>query len=166
MLFEEEQTEIVFTVNRSSTRWIKSFSVRNKLSYRRIQQLEAVRLSSITKDHISQHISHVQTSMNRYNITPADRIFNMDQSGSSLEKMVGRSLRKVFVNINEKKQSIALQKTIAVKGKLHRVTFMPVVSADGSAYNPIIAYSRKLPHYHMVNGKFETFHDLLPEFNL
>lgn len=163
MLSEEEQDTIHFTGNRPSTTWVKKFSNRNKLSYRRVQQVEAVRVQAVSRSNVSEHIARVQAAINRYSIRSASQIINMDQSGMSFEKIVGRSLRKGFCDAATRKCSLAVQKTLQTKGNLNRVTVMPVVSASGTAYKPVIVYPGKLPHFRTVNGKHETLYDSLPD---
>lgn len=99
--------------------------------------------------------------MDRYNVNEAERIINLDQSGMSFNIKLGRSLRRGFVNGNEKKKELTLQKTLETKGNLDRVTIMPVVSASGFAFKPCVIYPGKLPHYRKVNNTVETLKDVL-----
>lgn len=156
-----EQERIGFKYNMPSVRWVKNFADRNHLAYRKVQQVEAARINAVTEEHICEHIARVQAAIKRYGIRSASQIVNMDQSGMSFKKMVGRSLRKGFVSNNKGNKSSALQKTLSAKGNLDRVTIMPVVSACGKAFKPVVVYPGKLPHYRKVNGRFETLSDVL-----
>lgn len=161
LLSDDEKANIGFKNGYPSSRWIKSFSQRNNLSYKRIQQVESCRLNAVTKHHVAEHIARLNAAFKRYGITSARQVVNMDQSGTSFQKMVGRSLRKGFVNSAHKSKNICLQKTLSAKGKLDRVTIMPVVGADGTAYRPCVIFPGKQPHYRVVNGVHETIHDSL-----
>lgn len=88
----------------------------------------------MTKGNVSEHIDPVQEAINWYKISTASQIVNMDQSGMSFCKMVGRSLRKGFCSSKEKKDLLGFQKTLTTKGNRDRVTLMPVVDAAGFAY--------------------------------
>lgn len=87
----------------------------------------------------------------------------MGQSGMSLKKMVGRSLRKGFVDGKMRKKNSALKRTLDAKGNMDRVTIMPVVGACGKYYKPVLVYPGNLPSYRKVQGRFETLeHVLMP----
>lgn len=161
LLEEKEQEEIGFDNNKPSNRWVKRFSQRHGLSYRRVQQVEGVRVDAVKHDVVAEHIARMEAVYKRYNIKHARQLVNMDQSGSSFKKMVGRSLRKGMVPSDDSAKALALQKTLATRGSLDRVTVMPVVSADGHAYKPCVVYPGKHAHYRTVNGRKETLHDFL-----
>lgn len=130
-----------------------------------MQQVEDVRVAAVTKENVAEHISRVQAAIKRYNIKSAKQIVNMDQSGISFKKMVGRSLRKGFRD-NSKGNKSTVQNTLSAKGNLDRVTLMPVVAAHGSAFTPCVIYPGKQPHFRKVRGRFETLGDVLMKSHL
>lgn len=163
LLSEEERKDVHFQAGEPSNTWLKSFSARQNLITKRIQQVEAARLEAVTHRNVAAHISRVQAAIDRFNIKSPSQIVNMDQTGMSFSKMVGRSLRRGFYDGAEKKKVLGLQKTLSAKGSLDRVTLMPVVDAAGKAYKPCVVYPGKLPHFRRVAGKLETLHDCLPD---
>lgn len=123
-----EQEKIGFNNNVPSMRWTKSFADRNGLSYRKVQQVEDARVKAVTEGNVVEHIARIQAAFNRYNIKSPSQVVNMDQSCMIFKKMVGKSLRKGFVDSSKSKNNIALQRTWDSKGGLDRVTLMPAVT--------------------------------------
>lgn len=142
-------------------RWTKSFADRNGLSYRKVQQVEDARVKAVTEGNVVEDITRIQAAFNRYNIKSPSQVVNMDQLGMRFKKMVGKSLRKGFVDRSRSKKNIALQRTLDSKGGLDRVTLMPAVSACGKAYTPCVVYPGKQPHYRKIYGRYETLNDVL-----
>lgn len=124
--------------------------------------MEYNRIDAITPETLTENICRVQMVMNRYNIHDAKFIFNMDQSGSSFEKIIGRSLRKGVGLIGQK----LMQRTISTKGNLNRVTIMPVVSAAGKAFTHCLSFPGKTGHYRIVRGQYQTLQDVLMDCKL
>ena len=90
--------------------------------------------------------------MDSYRIHDPRFIFNMDQSGCSFGKIIGRSLRKGVGS----RGSNLVQKNITIKRDLDRVTIMPVVSAEGKAYTPCPKFPSKTAHYRTVRCEYQT----------
>lgn len=157
MLPPSEQQKFSFKNNTPSQKFIKNFLNRNGLGYRHVRQVEGLRLDALSPRNVIGHIARVRAAMKRFNINSPAQVFNMDQSGISLAKIVGRSLRKGVGPQN----TILVQKTVRTKGSLDRVTIMPIVSADGKAYKPVVIFPGQRPHYRKVLGKLETLHSVL-----
>lgn len=103
---------------------------------------------------MTEHIARCQADFNIFNITSPSQIVTMDQFGMSFNIMVGRSLRKGFVNMYDKNKCLALKQTLSAKGNLDRVTHMPVVATDGTAYKPCVVYPGKNVHSRKCNGEY------------
>lgn len=140
---------------------MKLFIRRHKLRTSAVQKKENGREKYVRPEVISEHIARVAALVKRFNITSADHVFNMDQSGSSISKMVGREFRMGIADGSKNNRSVALKKTLYVKGSLDRVTVMTVVSASGVEYKPCVIYPGKQPQFSKVQGKVETPHDIL-----
>ena len=156
MLPLHEQKKAGFHNNRPSLKFCDNFLARHILESRSVRQVEDSRVDAITMEKVTEHIARVQAAMDRYHINDPRFIFNMDQTGSSFEKIIGRSLRK---GVGRKGQHL-IQKTIRTKGDLVRVTVMPVVSAAGKAYTPCVIFPGKTPHYRIVKGQGQTLHNV------
>ena len=136
MLPTSEQCKMNFRENRPSKRYVNYFMHRNGLAYHAVRQIEDKPVEEMTPEIVSEHMARVQAAMDRYNIRDPKFVFNMDQSGASFHKMVGRALRKGVASKGEP----TVQKTIRTKGVLNRVTIMPVVSASGTSYKPVVVF--------------------------
>ena len=158
MLPSKRRNEIHFRNDRPSDQWIKSFSNRHNLSCRNAQCIENKRVEAMSAANVAEHIARVQAACKRYNIKDGSRVFNMDQSGISFAKMCGRSLRKAVTPENIKPVQIAVR----TKGNLERVTIMPVVSASGQTYTPVIVFPGKQAQFRRVRGTLQTVHNFLP----
>ena len=104
-----------------------------------VQFVEDKRLLAITPSTVTEQI--VQAELGRYNIRDARCILNVDQSGSSFARIVGRSPRRGMEKPGQRLQ----QSNVRTKGQLDRVKIMPVVSAAGSTFKPVIVYPGKNP---------------------
>ena len=67
---------------------------RHKLEYRAVLQVEDSRVDATVPAMVMEILAKVQAAIDRYHIHDSRYILNMDQSGSSFEKIIGRSLRK------------------------------------------------------------------------
>ena len=141
---------------------INNILKRHGLRTSSVQVVEDKRLLAITSSNVTEHIARVQAALDRYNIRDARCILNVDQSGSSFARMVGRSLRKGIGKPGQRLQ----QSNVRTKGQLDRVTIMPVVSTAGSTFKPVTVYPGKNPHYRKVRGHCQELTAVLPEFYL
>ena len=90
----DRQFQIGFLNNRSSKRWVTSFTDRHDLTYRSVRTIDQSRLEAVSGENVSKHIARVQAVMNKYCIREANQVLNLDETGASFSKMTGRSFRK------------------------------------------------------------------------
>ena len=159
MLSISRQQQVNFTENRPSDSWIDDFMVRHNLQCTSVQIIEDKRVNAVSPKNITEHLARVQSTIDRYHIKEARFIFNNEQSGASLYRTTGRSLRKGLTESGAKK---VVQLSVKTKGKLYHVTIMSVVSAAGVTYKPALVYPGKLAHYRKVNGQKQSLHSVHP----
>ena len=152
-----DQAKIRLSNNRPSKKYCELFLSRHNLELRAVRQVEDKCVMAMTPEHVSEHIARIKAAMDRYHIHDPPFIFNMDQSGCSFGKIIGRSLRKGVGS----QGSNLVQKNITIKGDLDRVTTMPVVSAEGKAYTPCLKFPGKTPHYRTVRCEYQTVQHVL-----
>lgn len=70
---------------------------RNRLSYRIVRQVEGQRVNALSKTNVVEHLSRVQAAMDGYHIKESRYVFNIGQSGASMEKKNERALQKRLV---------------------------------------------------------------------
>ena len=148
MLPHSRQQDIKFANNRPYLRWVDQMAKRHWLQRKAVRVIEQSRVEALSKIIVAKHIARIQDACARFYIKDSEFIFNMDQSGASLEKMVGRSLTKGY----GPKERVLVQTGIQTKDKLDIVTVMPVVSAAGVSYAPVIVFSGIQSHYRRVHG--------------
>lgn len=158
ILHNRRQNEIKFKSNRPSTSWVDGFLKRHDLVYKAVRVIDDKHVQAVSEANVAEHIAHVKAAMDRYRIKDARFVFNMDQSGASFAKMTGRSLRK---GVGPRNVAL-IHSAVRTKGNLERVTVMPVVSASGVAFKPVIVYPGKQAHYRKVSGHIQTLHGFLP----
>jgi len=76
--------------------------------------------------------------------------------------MTGRSLRKCF----GAQKGALVHSTVRTKGKLEKVTVIPIVSVAVVALKPAIVFPEKQAHYCRLNGQLQTLHTFLPPCHL
>lgn len=113
-----EQESKVFEKKLPLLRCNRDITSRNSLSNRQVQKVEDARVNEVMKKTVLEKIDRVQAVFNRYNITIRSQVFNMYQSGMSFKKIVGKSLRKGFVESSKNKKNSVVQMIIEAKGKL------------------------------------------------
>ena len=89
-----KQETIGFFNNRPSLKFVDNLLKRQDLCSSSVRMVEDKRVEAMTMATVAEHIARVQSAMNRYNIHDPERMFNMDQTGCELWKILGRSLRK------------------------------------------------------------------------
>ena len=134
-----DQAKIGFSNNRPSNKYCELVLSRHNLELRIVREVEDKLLMAMTPEQVSKHIERIQATMDRYHIHDPRSIFNMDQSGCSFWKIIGRSLRRSVARWG----SNLVQKRITTKGDLHRVTIMPVESAARKAYILCLIFPRQ-----------------------
>ena len=148
-----------FSVRLPSNKWVGGFLKRHpELAIRSVKVIESKRVEAVTRQNVCEHISRLQETMNRYGITEARRVFNLDESGVSFRKMGHCSCRKV-VGLENNNFVCSLVRT---KGNLDRLTVMCVVNAAGEQYKPVVVYPGKKAHFRRIHGSVETILDYLP----
>lgn len=160
LLSIQTQTEMGFVAfnNRPSQSFLLSFMARNGLCYRAVRQMDDERLDAVTRENIADRLARLQGAILFDNNNDSKFLFNMDQSGSSFAKMIGRLLRRGCLT---RKQNLVLYKTLQTKGNLDRVTIFSVVSASGKAYTPVVNFSGRHPHFGRKGGKIQTLNDVM-----
>ena len=128
------------------------------LQRKSVRVIEQSRVEALSKSIVAEHIARVEAACARFYIKDSTFIFNMDQSGASFEKMVGRSIIKRY----GAKERVLEQTGIRTKGKLARVTVMPVDSSAGVAYTSMIVFPGIQAHYRHFHGQILTWEDVLP----
>ena len=83
-----------FSNKKPSNKYRELFLTGHNLELRVVRQVEDRRVMTMTPEHVSEHIALVHAAMNLYNTHDPSFIFNMDQSGCSFGKSIGRSLKK------------------------------------------------------------------------
>jgi len=82
----------------------------------------------------------------------------MDKSGTSFERMTGRSLQKGI----GRRHVALIHSVVRTKGNLDRVTVMRTVSAAGVELKPVIVFPGKQAHFREARGQVQTLHSFLP----
>ena len=162
MLEDEQRLKAGFVQNCPSKKYVENLLVRHGLKCSAVREVEDNRVDAITPAIVMENIARVQAVVNRYNIHNPNFIFNMDQSGSSFENIIGRSLCK---GVGLKGQNLR-QMTISTKRNLNRVTIMPVVSAAGKMFTRCLIFPDKTGHYRVVRGQYQTLQDVLMDCKL
>ena len=155
---EKRKSQVKFLNGCPSRNWLKGFMRRNFLETKSVKVVEDKRVQALTRDHVAEHIGRVKAIIARYNIKNAKYIFNLDQSGCSSQRMTGRSLRE---GVGPRHVAL-INSSVRTKVNLERVTIMPVVSANGFAYKPVVIYPGVQRHYRTVKGERQTSHGYLP----
>lgn len=81
----------------------------------------------------------------------------MDLLGALFAKIEWRGLRKG----KGRREAIFVQKDLTTKEILDQFTVMPMVSADGVAYKPLIVYPGTLAHYRKVQNQVQSLNSVL-----
>ena len=85
-------------------------------------------------------------------------VFNLDESGSSIRGMTLGGCEKCIV----KREGPANTKNLTFRGCTDHVTLMPVVSATGQVYTPVVVLPGKQARYSRRNSTIETPIDFFP----
>ena len=125
--------------------WVEIFIKRREdLSKVPIRTIEDKRAEAVNPSTVGEHHGRIQAIYNRYRIRHPSQVVNLDQSGSSFDRIHGRSLRR---GIASSQRSTALTlASMRTKGILNHVTLMAVVGADGRANKPALVFPGRQPH--------------------
>jgi hypothetical protein len=92
-------------------------------------------------------------------INQADQVFNLDESGLSLKERDKGRVRVVTL-MERRANSVDLK----CRGNVDRITIMPLVSADGKPWNPVVVLPGTVARWRKrADGqRIETPADFLP----
>lgn len=157
-LCPKRRTEINFDVDGPSYGWICRFRERNGITSHRRQSLEANRAENMSPTSLAEHFARLKVLCEKYKITCSSQVFNTDESAvSTRARCNGKGV--VLSSKGACTQCIELP----WRGNASRVTIMPVVSADGRDWNPVIVIPGKRVPYRRVRGnRVVTVKDYLP----
>lgn len=139
--------------------WMRKFISRHpKLMLRRRANLEQSRALAMSPENLAKHYARLAVVYKEYNISNAAQIFNLDESGCSV-RTAHRSRAKALFNSAARTNSRELKWS----GNAEHVTVMPVVSADGTVYSPVVILPGKMQKSRTrADGRRETPADFLP----
>lgn len=122
---------IKFINNRPSFEWVHHFLKKNNSQLHHVQKLENTIVKGVTADVLNEHITRVKAALKHHIINHPEQIFTSNQSAVCFAKIKGCSLRKGI----RKNGWQLVQKALATKEDLDRVTITSVISRGGT---PII----------------------------
>lgn len=99
--------------------------------------MERGRIMNSTIEITAQHVARVQAVMEEHNIKDGSRIFNIDETGISFKHLLTHCNQQGIVETANTGTTMLSQ----TRGALDHVKLMPVVSADGNAYNLLFCFS-------------------------
>lgn len=157
------QREIGFKTNRPGVRWMELFLQRHsELRLRKRVNLENARCEAMNPDTVAEHFARIRAITEKHGINDPTRIINLDESGFSIRGMTLGGRSKCVVSQGSRGNTTEPK----FKGTCDHVTLMPVVSASGQAYTPVIVLPGKEARYRKrSSGIFETPADYLPQPN-
>jgi hypothetical protein len=106
-------------------RWVREFIGRHKFGLQRKQTLDAARAEAMDPRNLAAHFVLLGALCSKYNITQANQVFNLDESGFSLKERNKQRVR-VVTPMGRRANSVDLK----FSGNVDRITIMPVVSAE------------------------------------
>lgn len=168
MLFQTEVAKILFqrrtekqTVFRNgepSKTWLETFLTGNpELKLKPVSTLKAMRVATVTSEHVREHVAREEEAMKKYNIHETAQILNCDEAGIALTSGSRRALRDGFGTFKKR----IFQIEALVKGMLGHIALLGVVSVSGVVYKPAIIFPGKHARYRILNGNVETMHNYL-----
>lgn len=158
----ERQKSIGFKGNKPGKDWLRYFMRRNStLTLRKRVNLEAERAEAVTPENLATHFARIKALMDKHDITEADQVLNLDESGFSMRGMsFGRS--KCLVQQGTR----ANTRELKWRGTCDHVTVMPVISAAGQVFTPLFVLPGAEARWRKRgNGTYETPSDFLPKPN-
>ena len=120
--------------------------------------INRAKVDAPTQEHCAEHLARIRAVIKRHRIQDAIFILNLDQTSTSLQEIVRRSLQK---GIGKKNTSI-IQRAIRAKENLNCVIVILVVSAAEVCCKLLNVYPGKLAHYRKVWGVVQVVHSFLP----
>ena len=110
-------------------------------------------------ENIAKHYARLQQAYDEYGIKSGEQIFNLDETGFST-KTAYRTRAKGVMEAKGRSNGTDLKWS----ANAYHVTLMPIVSADGCAWDPVAIAPRKRAKYRIrPDGIPETPACYLPE---
>lgn len=155
LLPSDRRRGVGFVSERPSKNCIDHFIKQHSPKFLPVQVLQG---AAVTASSILKHIARDQTAFGRYSINNAKHLFNTDQSAAYFAKMTGQSMRKC---VGRKNMQLVLIEA-RTKGNLERLALMPMVSADGALYKPVLVLTEIFSHFRKMNSVHQTLHSVSP----
>ena len=148
-----------FKNNRPGPDFVRSFLKRHsKIRMRRRAALEQKRKTAMSPHNMAMHFARLKKAYTRFEIVSPAQVFNIDESGVST-RTGGRGKGKAAMNAEGRSNAVELE----FSSNAEHVTLMPVVSADGKAWPPVIVFPGVFHKFRVLpDGKKEFLHDYLP----
>lgn len=148
-----------FKQNRPGHDFMVGFMRRHPaLTFRRRASLEQQRKLSMCPRTMAMHFARLVRAYIFFNIVSPRQVFNIDESGVS-SRTGGRGKGKAVMRSKGRSNSVELE----FAGNAEHLTVMPVISADGKPWNPVVILPGTLHKFRTrPDGTTETLVDYLP----
>lgn len=158
MMPAERLLKLPFINCRPSFPWIRRFVKRHReLELKASRPVEMLRTRAVRPDVLAAHFVRTEAIYAKYNIRDSRQVFNIDETGVSFRDLSrGRCIRAAGSS-----QSEVVSAGARFRGNIDHVTLMPVVSADGSAYTPLVVIPGKRAPWKKVDGSILTVNDVI-----
>ena len=156
---ESQRNRLPFRENRPGPEFVRAFLKRNKnIRMRRRAPLEQRRKMAMSPEVLAAHYARLKNAYKHYKILSPAQVFNIDESGVSA-RSGGRGKGKAAMAANGRSNAVELE----FSANAEHVTVMPVVSADGKAWPPVVILPGTFHKYRTrSDGTIETVHNFLP----
>ena len=154
------RSRLPFKHGRPGSDFITGFLRRHpEIRMRRRAALEQQRKLAMNPRTLAMHYARLKQAYVKYKIVSPAQVFNIDESGVS-GRTGGRGKGKAAMRASGRSNSVELE----FAGNAEHLTIMPVVSADGKPWPPVVIMPGVLHKFrHRPDGKKETLHDYLPK---
>lgn len=88
---------VEFGSNLHSIKFAFSSTQQHRFQYQDLRQVEDDILNAVCRELVAEHKAIVQSGINRNKIKNPSRIFNMEQSGESFQKVFRGAFRKKLI---------------------------------------------------------------------
>lgn len=155
----QRRRHLPFNDDRPGDVFIKKFLSRHpSLSMRRRAHLERSRANAMSVTNLASFYARLKQVYREYNISSAEQVFNLDESGFST-RTAARARAKALMRSNGRNNSVELKWS----ANAEHATVMPVVSADGKVWNPVVILCGAWAKYRiMQDGRRESPANYLP----
>ena len=157
------QKSIGFRDNIPGADWVRALLLRNStLALKTRINLEHDRSLAMNPENVATHFARIKALCAKHSISDGCYVFNLDESGFSIRGMTLGGRSKCIVQRGTR----ANTREPKFKGTCDHVTLMPVVSAAGQVYTPVVVLPGKEARYRKrPDGSFETPSRYLPTPN-